>query len=326
MNKIILMVLTFVACCSSFCNLQAQSASTRVFSEEGYKFWLVLNGIRQNDEPKASVEVQGLKAQLYRARVIFENEDLAPLDQNIFTSDVDGKVYHSVYRIRERRTFFGNPTGELVVRLQSADVVNGERPTFQQEPIDVREEEEQAVQQSPPAREPREREESEVKQSERTSRTEQQRPDFRGRVSHPHDRRGSRRQPPIEDRAERSAPEEKSKEVETPKSYVEGYHGRIGCSKPMSADAFKRALNTIENQSFSSTQLDVAKQVVDANCLSVQQVKAITQIFSFENGRLEFAKYAYHSTHDVDNYFELNDVFSFSASVSELSEYIKLNR
>jgi len=43
--------------------------------------------------------------------------------------------------------------------------------------------------------------------------------------------------------------------------------------------------------------------------------------FSFEDTKLEFAKYAYERTYDIGNYYKLNDAFSFESSIEELNEY-----
>ena len=45
-------------------------------------------------------------------------------------------------------------------------------------------------------------------------------------------------------------------------------------------------------------------------------------LFTFENNRLEIAKYAYGKTVDKGNYFVVNDVFTFN-SKEKLNEYIR---
>jgi hypothetical protein len=46
------------------------------------------------------------------------------------------------------------------------------------------------------------------------------------------------------------------------------------------------------------------------------------KLFSFESSRLEFAKFAYKYTWDINNYFLLNDAFDFESSIDELNKYI----
>ncbi len=108
-----------------------------------------------------------------------------------------------------------------------------------------------------------------------------------------------------------------------PDHYVlNGYNGPIGCPWPMNDQAFKDAVGAVKSQSFSNSRLEVAKQIVNTNCLFAEQVAHLTSLMGFENDKLEFAKYAYNKTYDVGNYYKVNDAFSFSSSSSRLNKYI----
>lgn len=107
---------------------------------------------------------------------------------------------------------------------------------------------------------------------------------------------------------------------------VAGYNGRIGCTNPMSSEAFTKAKESILAKNFSNAQLTIAKQIIDANCMIVSQVKEIMKIFDFEESRLEFAKYAHKKTYDLDNYYQVNDAFDFEGSVSKLDEFIRTGK
>ena len=81
--------------------------------------------------------------------------------------------------------------------------------------------------------------------------------------------------------------------------------------------------DAISKQSFNSTKVTVAKQVIAAKqCFSADQVREIVKLFSFEDSRLEIAKYAYDYCIEKRNYFKVNDAFSFSSSTEELAKYI----
>ncbi|MDR9397495.1 MAG: DUF4476 domain-containing protein [Salibacter sp.] len=119
-------------------------------------------------------------------------------------------------------------------------------------------------------------------------------------------------------------PEPTYSEPQEPTHYqMPGYTGAVGCDWPASDEEYSSIISTIENQSFSDTKLNTAKQFASSKCLTVDQVKGLMEQFSFEDTKLEFAKYAYEHTYDIDNYFKLNDAFSFESSVSELQEYIQ---
>ncbi|MCL2246543.1 MAG: DUF4476 domain-containing protein [Lentimicrobiaceae bacterium] len=104
-------------------------------------------------------------------------------------------------------------------------------------------------------------------------------------------------------------------------------HGNPGHGNPpqsgcMHPNDFNRAFNSIQKESFENSKLDIAKQITSNNWLCVSQIVQICNLFSFENSKLEYAKYAYRYCVDKNNYFQLNDVFSFSTSKDELRKYI----
>lgn len=102
-----------------------------------------------------------------------------------------------------------------------------------------------------------------------------------------------------------------------------GYTGAIGCPWPMDQNAFNGALATINGQSFEDNKLQIAQQVFTSNCMTTAQVSQIMGLFSFEDSKLEFAKFAYGRTYDLSNYFMVNNAFTFSSSVDELNAFIQ---
>lgn len=94
------------------------------------------------------------------------------------------------------------------------------------------------------------------------------------------------------------------------------------CSAAMSSGDFESAKKAIANKSFAEDRMTVSKQILKANCLSVKQVKAVMGLFSYEESRLEFAKLAYAKTVDKGNYYQVNDAFSFSGSITELDKFL----
>ncbi|MCS7074878.1 MAG: DUF4476 domain-containing protein, partial [Bacteroidia bacterium] len=104
--------------------------------------------------------------------------------------------------------------------------------------------------------------------------------------------------------------------------YVPGYNGPCGCPMPVPANQFEQMKTTIRTKSFEDSKVTIAKQVINNNCLTVSQVREIMNLFSFEGTKLDFAKYAYQFTYDLNNYYLLNDAFTFESSITELDEYI----
>lgn len=98
---------------------------------------------------------------------------------------------------------------------------------------------------------------------------------------------------------------------------------RTNCTYPVNGTEYGKVTTSIKSQSFEETQLKIAKQAIKANCMSTAQIKGICKMFSFEESKLDFAIYAYTFCTDKNNYYTINDVFSFSTSVDSLNEAIE---
>jgi hypothetical protein len=94
-----------------------------------------------------------------------------------------------------------------------------------------------------------------------------------------------------------------------------------GCQTPQSeVESIK---SPIKAESFGDDKMNVAKQALRDRCITVAQVKSIMTLFSFEDEKLTFAKYAYDYTHDTKNYYQVNSSFDFGSTKQELDEYVK---
>lgn len=90
---------------------------------------------------------------------------------------------------------------------------------------------------------------------------------------------------------------------------------------------FTQMKASIERQSFASTKMTVAKQSLSAgNKLTVNQVREVMQLFSFESDKLEYAKFAFQYCIDKNKYYVVNDVFRFSSSVDQLDQFLQMQR
>ncbi len=101
-----------------------------------------------------------------------------------------------------------------------------------------------------------------------------------------------------------------------------GYGGPMGCPWPMSAQDFESAKSSIKAKSFDDSRLTIAKQIIGSNCLLCTQVKELMLLMSFEQTRLDLAKFSHGRTYDQGNYYKLNDAFTFEASIDELNDHI----
>ena len=84
---------------------------------------------------------------------------------------------------------------------------------------------------------------------------------------------------------------------------------------------YLRLKATIDNQSFDSNKLAIAKQAAAANRMTAAQVAGLVRMLTFESNKLELAKAAYANCTDRNNYYLVNDAFTFSSSVTELTNF-----
>jgi hypothetical protein len=94
-------------------------------------------------------------------------------------------------------------------------------------------------------------------------------------------------------------------------------------SRAMDNTAFQQFKQSCEKEPFDNTRMKIAKQFMPMNYFTTAQVKELIGIFSFENNKLDMAKYAYDYTVDKGNYYVVNDAFSFTNSKEALMDYIK---
>jgi len=111
-------------------------------------------------------------------------------------------------------------------------------------------------------------------------------------------------------------------------SYYElkDYNGKIGCPWPIKEDVFADLRTIILNEKLEESKLEKIKisiQEMDSACVMVDQTKELIMFFEFEETRLDFAKFMFAFTFDIDNYGKLNEAFNFENSKEELKALIK---
>ena len=92
----------------------AQGALT-IFSEDGDRFYLVLNGVKQNPTPQTNVRVDGLINDYYSAKILFEDNTKPEISKNIPVKDATSNEFADMtYKIKRTNK------GELKIRYFSA--------------------------------------------------------------------------------------------------------------------------------------------------------------------------------------------------------------
>lgn len=299
----------------------AQKSNLIFFTENGERFQIVLNGILQNATPETNVKVTDLVAPNYQVKVLFENKALGAINKNIFFNQGN----ETTYAIKQ------NNKGEYVFRFRS------EVPVAQAPPAPIGQT--AVVYTTVPA----------VATTTTISTTETT--TVGGTNSgvsmgvnvggnnmglnvnlNINDGMGNTATTTSTSYSSTTTTTTTSGGIQQPTEtvvvtqpaiiYVPGYTGNVGCPMPVNQGEFEGIKRTISSKSFEDSKLTIAKQVVANKCLTCGQVKEIMKLFSFEDSRLDFAKFAYKHTYDIENYYMLNDAFTFESSIDELNEYI----
>jgi hypothetical protein len=93
---------------------------------------------------------------------------------------------------------------------------------------------------------------------------------------------------------------------------------------PVSETDLEAMLKTLRAEPFEDTRLTMAKQMLQVsrrNFLSRQALQMV-KCFRFEENRLTVAKLAFDAVLDPENYFVVNEAFSFAQTRQELADYI----
>lgn len=107
--------------------------------------------------------------------------------------------------------------------------------------------------------------------------------------------------------------------------HLEDYEGKIGCPWPIKDEQFAELKTLVLNESLEDNKLEKIKTAItdiDSVCFLMDQVKEITQLFEYEETKLDFAKYISSYFFDIDNIGKLEEVFNFKNSLVELKEFI----
>jgi len=107
------------------------------------------------------------------------------------------------------------------------------------------------------------------------------------------------------------------------------FSGTVSAEKCLvSQNEFNSIINSLKNESFNSTKLKSAKNIIETKtCLSPTQIKEIINLFDYENSRLEIAKIGYDFTKNKNDYYTIVSVaLGFESSKRKLLDYINNKR
>jgi hypothetical protein len=308
--------------------VQAQDSNIILFTENGERFTAILNGLRQNEKPETNVKVTGLNASAYKLKVIFGDAALGQFNETLYLEPGN----ETTYVIKK------NKKNEYVVRLLTYVPIAQAPPTPPSTPVVV-------YNPSAPV--------FDMNMNVNTSETVVQQTTVTTTSGAPVNGSGvsmgvninenggslsmnisafengtnlSSQQTSVTTTTTTTTTGYNTNSQPAPVNntvlYVPGYSGPFGCPIPMAGPDFSSFKQSVSSKSFEDSKLTMAKQVINSNCLTAQQVKETMMLFDFETTRLDFAKYAYTRTYDIGNYYKVNDAFEFELSIDELNDYI----
>jgi hypothetical protein len=289
----------------------AQGSSLTIFSEDGDKFILFLNGTQQNNTSQTNLRLDGLTQPYYKARIVFDDKAKAPIDKNVPVNDPATNANADVvYKIK-------NKDGDMKLRYFSAQPVQQNYAP----PADVH-----VVHYGQP---------DQVTTTTQTTVTTTGANQGNGSVSFGMNGGGVNINVNVPDpglnggvtqTTTTTTRSTSSSSSSTDNGSYSQQAAPPACQYPMDWSSFKSAKETVEKASFEDTKLSTAKAILSGNCVSTDQVCQLCKIFGFEETKLQFAKFAYPKTTDQGNYFKVGNVFSFDASKTDLNNFISNGR
>jgi hypothetical protein len=96
-----------------------------------------------------------------------------------------------------------------------------------------------------------------------------------------------------------------------------------GCAGAMPEASYAKMKKSVEDKPFSDTKMSTAKLATKNNCMSVAQVKGICALFSMDEDKLTYAKYAYDYSMEKGNYYQVGEIFSFSSTTDDFNKFLE---
>lgn len=97
--------------------------------------------------------------------------------------------------------------------------------------------------------------------------------------------------------------------------------------QPITDEAFADLLKSLRAEVMDDNRKSLARQMLSGRPRFLsRQIRDLVKLFTFDDGRLEIAKYAYDSVLDPENYYLVNQAFTFNDRKESLARYIESRR
>jgi hypothetical protein len=301
-----------------------KSSNLIIFAEDATPFYAIVNGIKQNTQPETNVKITGLTNQANQIKVVFKDQTIPTLDKQIYFQEMNVEATMKISNTKKgyKLRYFGevsmgaavvDPAQNIITYHTTEPVATNVQPNTTTTTVITTNT--QTNTESQPARG------DNINMNVNVGGV-----GFNVNVNEDfvNENSGGANTTTTTTTTTTSSVGNAQNDLMidpgTQVVYVENYSGGYGCTVPsQSMNSIKAAIN---DEAFSDDKMMVAKQATKNKCLTTSQVKEIANLFDFEDDRLEYAKFAYDYTYDIDNYYQINSIFNFSSSKSELNKYI----
>lgn len=294
-------LLILVCTCLLVSNLSAQT-NVSVFSEKGERFWVTINGIKQNTKASQNVKVTNLNGSFWKMRVIFENQNIPEISQNVGTMELNQEL---TYQVKQNRK------GEYVVRMFSiapiAQSTHNAEVTIPYHPTELPD--------NTPNNPSTTININENKQNPSEFSIKVNENGFDMKINVPND--------DTTIRTNTNTTTTTTWNTQNTNVNTSNNNTSNNCWQAMNSYDFSNAKNLVKKESFEDNKMQIAQQFTRKNCLSLSQVKEIATLFTFEENKFEYVKFAYDFCLEKSNYYQLNDIFTFSATKDDFNEFLK---
>ncbi len=90
--------------------------------------------------------------------------------------------------------------------------------------------------------------------------------------------------------------------------------------------AFRRKYEEVKAKSFDDDKMERIKEAFEYENIKTDQVIELMKLFSFDDKRIETAKFCYKKTVDKENFYKTYDQFSFSSYKTQLKDWVSKNK
>ena len=346
MKTLYSLLLTLFFCLGA--NAQLPTGNLTVFSEDGSPFYLILNGERYNKDAQTNVRVEMLPNPYYKCKVVFVNKKIAPLEKNVMIEDADGIMMDVNYRIKKDKKgkrslkqysavpavqnmaapahcavyHYGEPNDMYmgpdgtVYHQTVTQTTNGQgygmsvnMPGF-------------GMNVSVPA--------DEVVTTTTTTTTTTGGYQTNGNYNNGNNgnnggynngNNGGYNNGNNNNGGYNNNQGNYNNQTNNTQQNNTG-----GCRTAMNTTDFGDALETVRTAKFDDTKMSSAKEIIATNCMSTNQILSLVKLLTYEDNKLELAKYAYGYCVERNNYFKVVNAFTYESSKEELNDYIKSQR